>query len=208
MPSNDEVHVVIDVMMFSSSVLSLFDSGVSSVIPVHPSEDLSQYEDYMTGSETGDADFRNSPQNIYSVFGVMDSVPNTVALTSSNGAKVVVELFQDESVESLVIGSLSNAKAVANHIQTYESYSIHTAGSNGDVAIEDEIAKELIEREVKDKTIEYESVLNVTSNLPIERVFDSDSYEWMTEEDRHHATNINSMSIVPTVTEDGWISIN
>lgn len=209
MTSTDEVHVVIDVMMFSSSVISLLDSGVSSVIPVHPDDSLEEYtEDYLVGSEETTTDFRNSPQNIYSTFGMMDTVPHTVVLTSSNGARVVSELIDDASVSntSIVLGSFLNAASVGQLLQDADTYSIHTAGSHGSVAIEDEIARELIKEEMKESTIEYESVLTVIQELPIERVFGTDSYSWLTDEDIHHATNINSTSIIPSVSEDGKIS--
>lgn len=209
MNSNDEVHVVIDVMMFSSSVIAVLDSGVSSIIPVHPNENILEYSDYITGSETEKSDFRNSPQNIYSTFGVMDTVPDTVAFTSSNGAKRVVELIRDNSVdsESIVIGSLMNAKSVSDILRDVSSFTIHTAGSNGSVALEDEISKELIKRETEKKPINYTNVSELVSELPIERIFDKDTYEWITDEDLHHVTNINSTSIVPSVNKNNHISV-
>lgn len=198
-------YVVIDTMMFSSSVVSLLDSGVNSVIPIHPDQHIQDIEgDIMVGSETADSDFRNSPQNIYGIFGFMDSVPETVGLQSSNGAKLTLQTINqsDLSSDNIIIGCLMNAAKVASFLKDSDnSYSILTAGSNGEVAVEDIITKKLIQREINNEPIDYQNIKSYTEQLPVERVFDDTAYEWISEEDIHHVTDINSKNIIPVVNQ-------
>lgn len=202
MSRTNHICVVIDTMMFSSSVISLLDSGVSSIIPIHPDEDMAEYSDeFMLGSESDETDFRNSPQNIYGIFGMLETVPETVGLTSTNGAREVHEVNSTTGEDTLLlIGSLMNAKAISNVIQEHDcTYTTHPAHSRGKTAVEDVITAEVIEREISQKPIDYEEVRETVSKMPIENLVSTkNEYPWVSEEDIHHVIDINSKDIVPS----------
>lgn len=205
--SDDTVIVVLDVYMFSTTVLTLHEVGVEQVIPVYNPDELDEYADQgllVGGEQGGQRDFSNSPQNVYGTFGVMDSIPSRVALTSDNGARrcvEAVESIEDEGFSGceVLIGSSVNAQYIAEYIQ--ENYPTHDivllcAGSGGEATIEDVIGGLAISQYLRDETvpvIEYEEMLSM---LPAGRINGQNEYEWLADEDVHHVSAVNSIQLV------------
>lgn len=212
--NHDTVFVVIDVMMFSSSVVTLLEKGVREVIPVRTDSDLQEYKDQeiLCGGEYDsfvETEFSNSPQNIHGVFGQMETVPETVAMTSGNGAQRLLDCY-DEVIEKdidseVIVGTTINASAIANWVNTnYPEHDvlIVTSGSDGSVAIEDVLGGLLISQEIYDQspyTREYKEMLQM---LPAGRLENPELFGWLSEEDVHHTSQLNSSSIVPQLQED------
>lgn len=212
--SDNTVIVILDVYMFSSTVVTLFSHGVEEVIPVYDEEELKFYqEDGLLiggeydnlGGEAGGTDFANSPQNVFATFGVMDEVPSRVALTSNNGARRCVEAV--EAVETneytscpVLIGSSMNAEAVADYInKEYPDHEVLLlcAGSNGEASIEDVIGSLAISQYLRDENVpmpEYEEILSM---LPAGKIESENGFPWLAEEDVLHISTLNKFDIVP-----------
>lgn len=206
--SDETVIVVLDVYMFSSTVVTLHSQGVEEVIPVYEKDELEEYRDeglLVGGESRSDHDFANSPQSIYATFGVMDSVPARVALTSHNGAQRCVEAVEAVEIDGLddcpvLIGSSVNAQSVADYIQSH--YSDHNilllcAGSRGEATIEDVIGSLAISQSLRGDDIpkaEYEEILSM---LPAGRIGEENAYPWLAEEDILHISTLNKFNIVP-----------
>lgn len=206
--SDETVIVILDVYMFSTTVLTLHEVGVPEVIPVYTTEDLNEHRDagLMVGGErgAGNGDFSNSPQNVYATFGVMDSVPARVALTSDNGARrciEAVEAIRDDELEDceVLIGSSVNAQSIAEYINSqYPDHEVLLlcAGSGGEATIEDVIGGLAISQYLREETvptIEYEEMLSM---LPAGRINGQNQYEWLPDEDVHHVSSVNSTQYV------------
>lgn len=207
---NDEtVFVIIDVISFSSTVVTLMEYGVDEVVPAYTDDELEELrlmDEIVIGGEPRsdvEVDFTNSPQNVHSVFGLYDTVPERVALTSSNGARRAIESYEEtENVDAeIVIGSAMNAGAVGEWInENYPSYDVllFCAGSGGEVAVEDVMGATVIGQELRGETVPSQ-MGSLINQLPIERVGSEDIYPWLSDEDLHHISNVSSSSIVPHV---------
>lgn len=205
--SDNTIIVVLDVYMFSTTVLTLHEVGVEEVVPVYDAAQLDSYaaQGLLVGGEQGgQRDFSNSPQNVYGTFGVMDSIPSRVALTSDNGARRCIEAaeaIEDEGFSDceVLIGSSVNAQHLAEYLQ--QNYADHDvlllcAGSGGEATIEDVIGGLAISQYLRDETvpvIEYEEMLSM---LPAGRINGQNQYEWLADEDVHHVSAVNSIPLV------------
>lgn len=212
--NHDTVFVVIDVMMFSSSVVTLFENGVEEVIPVRGDSELQEYSEQglvCGGEQDSEAEtqFSNSPQNIHSVFGMMDEVPETVAMTSGNGAQRLLDCYDEvhqQNIQSeVVVGTTINAEAIANWInREYPEYDVMivTSGSDGQLAIEDTLGGLLIYQHLHDDVpyhTEYDEMLEM---LPAGRLENPSEFQWIPDEDMHHVTQFDSSTIIPKLFGD------
>lgn len=212
--SDNTVIIILDVYMFSSTVVTLFANGVDEVVPVYDEDDLVFYQEKGVlvggehdnlGSEYGGTDFSNSPQNVFATFGIMDEVPSKVALTSNNGAKRCVEAVN--AVESnrytncpILIGTSMNAKAVSEYINSeYPEHDVLLlcAGSNGEASIEDVIGSLAISQYLREENVpipEYEEMLSM---LPAGKIESENGFPWLSEEDVMHISSLNKFDIIP-----------
>jgi phosphosulfolactate phosphohydrolase-like enzyme len=206
--NDDTIFVIIDVMMFSSTVIALFENNVDEVIPIYSTSDFDQFTDseILVGGErrSDETDFSNSPQDVYTQFGLMDTVPQTVALTSSNGARRAIEAWesiQNQAVNAeVVLGSVLNANATAEWINnTYPEYDVLLvcAGTHYEVALEDIIGSVIIGQELRGETVLSESTQTILSQLPLQKIENPDEYRWLPDEDIHHTTQLNESNIIP-----------
>jgi len=212
--SDNTVIVILDVYMFSSTVVTLFSHGVEEVIPVYDEDELRFYQEdgLLVGgehnnlnSEYGGTDFSNSPQNVYATFGVMDEVPSRVALTSNNGARRCVEAVQaveenDYKNCPILIGSSMNAKSVAEYINSEypdNEVLLLCAGSKGEASIEDVIGSLAISQYLRGEDVpipEYEEILSM---LPAGQIEAENGFPWLSDEDVLHISTLNKFDIVP-----------
>lgn len=148
-------YVVIDVTHFSTTVLELFHSGASCVhVPTERGKELAFQQQHpearIGGGSSADYtpkegyDFFNSPSSVQSV----DVDGRPTALTSSNGGAAVTDLRQRGGSDvDVYIGSLSNAKTVAEALRDREKPMITVAaGSKGKPSPEDTVGAVLIQR--------------------------------------------------------------
>lgn len=213
--TSDVISVVIDTVMFSSSVITLLDIGVENVIAVKETNELISYADDMliggdtrelSGGET--VDFGNSPQSIYGAIGVLDSTPETVALSSNNGAVAcerLRELSQKYQYENtIVLGSTLNVSAVTTFLQEQLEQSTHPlkivfycAGSNSMPTFEDTITAVLLYKKLfdTDVTANYEDIIR----MYLETFRYSDDSWWL-EENVSHIAQVNSSDCLPIST--------
>jgi 2-phosphosulfolactate phosphatase len=150
-------YVVIDTLHFSNTVIELLMNGAKHI---HITEERGLEFDYresnpraVIGGESTDDykpasgyDFFNSPSYVQD----LDVEDRPVSMTSSNGGRTLTKLRKRTTDEVTVyVGSTMNARPLANHLATRNT-DVHlvSAGSKGDVAIEDHIGATLISRQL------------------------------------------------------------
>lgn len=150
-------YVVVDVIFFSTTVVELFENGISSLTVVDEKpqtlEHKAENPDVCAGGTrtedfdaAGDYDFFNSPSFVQR----LDAAGRPAYMTSTNGGRAVNALLANGPSDlDIFIGSTTNARALADHLRergddkpTY----IVSAGSRGDVATEDHIGATCIGR--------------------------------------------------------------
>jgi 2-phosphosulfolactate phosphatase len=148
-------YVVIDVFHFSNTVIELLANGAEYVhITDERGEEpafKAERPDARIGGGTTPAyepepgyDFFNSPSYVQGV----DVRGRPVSMTSTNGGRAVARLRDVVGPHSRVyVGSTTNAWALADHLRGSDrpTYLV-SAGSEGDVAIEDHVGATLISR--------------------------------------------------------------
>jgi len=205
--SDNTIILIIDVYMFSSTVITLHSQGVKQVVPAYDTNSIQQYKKngIMVGGESqADFDFSNSPQNIYATFGMMNDVPNRVALTSNNGAKraiEAIEAIEEDNIENshVMIASSINASATAEYInENWPNHSVLLlcAGSNGEATIEDVIGSLAISQSIRNEDIPIEEYEEILSMLPAGQMGKNNSYDWLSDEDVHHISTIDEFPII------------
>jgi 2-phosphosulfolactate phosphatase len=111
--------VVVDVFRATSAMVTAFQHGAKSFIPVSTIEEAKAYKDegFLAGGErNGEVvdgfDFGNSP------FSYQSDLINgrEIALTTTNGTRAIN--IAEQSSEIVLIGSFLNLQALADHIQT------------------------------------------------------------------------------------------
>jgi 2-phosphosulfolactate phosphatase len=148
-------YVVIDTMHFSSTVVELLANGAEYIhITDERGEEFAYRESnpraVIGGGSTDEYepesgyDFFNSPSYVQR----LDVEGRPVSMTSSNGGRAVASLreYADDGVD-VYVGSTMNAKALGEHLRRRDRPThLVSAGSKGDVAIEDHIGATLISR--------------------------------------------------------------
>lgn len=148
-------YVVIDAMHFSNTVLELLANGASHIHVTEARGDEPAYkrnnpQAVIGGGSTQEYepvegyDFFNSPSYVQR----LDVAGRPVAMTSSNGGRAVNRLRTDggEGVD-IFVGSTMNARALGRFLRAQdEPTRLVSAGSNGDIAVEDHIGALLISR--------------------------------------------------------------
>jgi 2-phosphosulfolactate phosphatase len=152
-PAGD--YVVVDVLHFSNTVIELFENGAEYVHITDERGEEPAFKAERPEARIGGAttpgyepepgyDFFNSPSFVQD----LDVEGRPVSMTSSNGGRAVARLREVVGPASEVyVGSTMNAGAVADHLRgngrpTY----LVSAGSRGNVAIEDHVGATLISR--------------------------------------------------------------
>jgi len=213
--TSNVISVVIDTVMFSSSVITLLDIGVENVIAVKETNDLIVYaDDMLIGGDTRElsdgktVDFNNSPQSIYGAIGVLDSTPETVALSSNNGAVAcerLRELSQNYQYDNtIVLGSTLNVSAVTTFLQEQLEQSTHPlnivfycAGSNNMPTFEDTMTAVLFYNKLfdADVTANYGDIIQIYLET-----FRYSDEPWWLEENVSHMAQVDSSDCLPIST--------
>jgi 2-phosphosulfolactate phosphatase len=148
-------YVVVDVLHFSNTVIELLANGADSIHITDERGDEPAFKaDRPTARIGGGAtptydpepgyDFFNSPSYVQGV----DVDGRPVSMTSTNGGRAVARLRDVLGPDSHVyVGSTMNARALADHLRGSDrpTYLV-SAGSQGDVALEDHVGATLISR--------------------------------------------------------------
>ena len=208
--------VVIDVMFFTTTTSILFENGVEKVHPIADENLFEEFEDIPCGGDNTNEQtvFMNRPQSVYGLATQFESYPTAVALESDNGAVAVDRMHtlrQNSEYEGvdIILGSLRNAYQVADYIRNntdqYNSVLFYCAGSNGNVALEDNICQTVIKAELSNRHIIPEGYSTITKQLPLQQINSTPSQYTFADEDKDHASRIDVTDIIPIVTTDGVI---
>jgi 2-phosphosulfolactate phosphatase len=148
-------YVVVDTMHFSNTVIELLANGAEYVHVTRERGDEFDYRaanpDTVIGGGSTDAyepaegyDFFNSPSYVQG----LDVDGRPVSMTSSNGGRAVDALgHRREDGVSVFVGSTTNARALGTYLRERDRPTyIVSAGSKGEVAVEDHIGATLVSR--------------------------------------------------------------
>lgn len=206
--SDNTIFIILDIYLFSSTVATLFHTGVEKIYPVYDANGLHTYrqKDIPVGGEmAGNLDFTNSPQDVLATIGEQETVPKEVALTSSNGAKRTIECVesiqeQDAKNSAVYVGSPINAKALADYIkQNHEDHYIVfvSAGHQGQSTIEDVIGSVILSQYLHDETVYKTEYREILSMLPAGRIDRPEDFHWLSKADVEHISQVSQYNVVP-----------
>lgn len=180
--------VVIDVCMFSSTVITLFDRGVDEI---NVFTDETEVEYKFGGEYNSDSDFSNYPQSVY---GNVRENDNIVGITSDNGAIACHNIIEADPTTEIAIASTLNAKSIANYIEksSYDKVLLLQSGRRGTYQFEDSIASAMIGellrgRELTDREFYKENIQKIVKKY----------YSWVPSEDIKRLTEFNAYNVVP-----------
>lgn len=189
--SDSSFVVVIDTCMFSSSVISILDRGVSKV---------NVFKNYFEtnypfgGEGEGNYEFGNFPQSVYG----FDFNHNCVGFTSDNGAVACHKVKENNDSSRIVIASSINMKAVSEYLEEEgaENIVIVQSGSHNKFQLEDSITSGLLSQHIRKQ--EHPQINLFQKQL---KGFVQDYYSWVPDEDLKRLSDFSSYNIVP-VNED------
>jgi len=210
-------YVVVDTMHFSNTVIELLAKGAAYVHITDERGDEFAYReahpDAVIGGGSTDAlepaegyDFFNSPSYVQR----LDVAERPVSMTSSNGGRAVAALRETGGPGvSVFVGSTTNAAALAEHLRERErdTYLV-SAGSRGDVAVEDHIGAALVSRHLDgippaaaERELMRRQLLTAKGADYLER------HELRRRDVREHAMAIDSRAVVPKLVGDSLVDV-
>lgn len=144
-----KIVVIVDVLRATTCMVTAFQVGVKSVIPVATVEECSDYQQKQgwiaagerNGEKIPEFDMGNSPYDYLN----QNLTDKTVVITTTNGTKAI---NQAKEAAQIVIGAFLNVTAVANYLlQQNQDVIILCSGWKGKVNLEDTLfAGALIEQ--------------------------------------------------------------
>lgn len=199
-------YVIIDVMYFSTSVIELFSKGLETLSVHRTHEDVRSQKDVeLRIGEGRDRDSMkegmaliNSPSFINENYGG----EKTAAMMSNNGANAAINVIEATEDSRIIVGSTTNATAVAEKLQDEEEVHLVSSGSDGVHRAEDHIAAYIISQEIQHKLddsehkmlkkmIDLTAELKYDEGLPDRRARDLDILK-----------QINERNVVPEYDRD------
>lgn len=201
-PAPDGTYVVVDVLRFSTTACTIFDSGARLIRPVRSEDEAFQYRErnddaLLAGERHAERipgfDAGNSP----STFRHMDLAGLSVVCLTSNGTRALNEL----SDRDVMIGSLANAQATASLLADHAPVHLVACGSKGTSSPEDVAGVELIRSYLDGTTPDPSSLERIS-----EQVRTAPHAESLREQghgdDVQYATRVNRVNVVPVLQSD------
>jgi 2-phosphosulfolactate phosphatase len=199
-PVSEYIHVVIDVLRASSTILCLMENGAEEVKVVETPEEALQFKDkgYILVGERGDQflegfDFDNSP------YAVKQHCwqGKRVVVTTTNGTRALYAVRQGFEV---VVGGFRNINAVAEYLKERDRpIAIIPIGNLGEPRIEDELCAIALRSLIQGKSVEWErinrEILEEKANK-IHRL--GENYR----KDVELSLTVNATRIIPTLGEN------
>lgn len=210
-------YVVVDVLHFSNTVIELLANGADHV---HVAAERGLEFDYrasnpgtLVGGEATAAyepapgyDFINSPSYVQDL--TVEGRP--VSMTSTNGGRTVTTLRErgGDGVD-VYVGSPLNAAALATHLREQDR-PVHlvSAGTRGDVAVEDHVGAALISRYLDGLPVsETERHLLRQQLRDAKGVDYVESHELRRRDVLDFAMDLNGRSVVPRMVDGALVDI-
>jgi phosphosulfolactate phosphohydrolase-like enzyme len=180
--------VIFDVCMFSTTLISLLDSGVKTVNVFGDYTDTS----YPFGGEgTNKIEFKNFPQSVYGA----NIEKDKVGLTSDNGAKACHMVREENQNCNIIIGSTINAHKVVQYLSDKNNIILVQPGSRGTYRFEDSVACSMVSQGLNNKELEQKNLYKESL-----KKFIREKYEWVPETDLDRLCKFNSYNILPIST--------
>lgn len=149
-PDTDAVHVVVDVLRFSTTACALLEAGATFLRPFPDAEAARRWrgdearEALLVGEHQGETlpgfDANNSPTAAPTR---LDVAGRPVGVVTTNGTRAIEAVGPDPP---LVVGTLANAPALARHLEGVDEVVLVGAGWEGDPVQEDSAVCWLLSR--------------------------------------------------------------
>lgn len=211
-------YVVVDTLHFSNTVIELLKNGAAHV---HITEERGNEFDYRAanpaakiGGENASAfepaegyDFFNSPAYVQRI----DVEGRPVSMTSANGGRALATLRGRVDDDSTVyVGSTMNAKALGTHLRTRdEPVFLVSAGSRGEVAVEDHIGAALISRYTDGVPVSETELALYRRQVETAKGVDYvETHELRRRDVTEYAMNVNSRTVLPRLVEDALVDVS
>ena len=159
-PVSEYIHVVIDILRASSTILCLMENGAEEVKVVGTPEEALHFKDkgYILVGERGDQflegfDFDNSPYAVkqYCWQGKL------VVVTTTNGTRALYAVRQGFEV---LVGGFRNISAVAKYLKERDHpVAIIPIGNLSEPRIEDELCAIALRSLIQGKAVEWETII-------------------------------------------------
>lgn len=207
-----EAVVLIDTHNFTSTAIQALKNGADGVLPVTegaPDEVAFVADDWEGG-------FANHPDDM-----THERINSEyIGIASNNGAPAVHAVNAYGTFDSLYLASLTNGKALANHLlQYYEDVTFVLAGSGGHPSPEDGLTASYITHQIDagidDQLTEFYKKMN---HILVERVYDllHDDDDWDVRKElgtpeKHafeHVRDIDSTDVIPVLDGKYFKSLN
>lgn len=208
-------YVVVDVMFFSTTVVELLARGADRVHVTDRRGEEFAYLDSHPEARIGGAstpeyepaegyDFFNSPSYVHSV----DVDDRPVSMTSTNGGRAVAELRAAGDGVDVYVGTTTNARALAAHLDGASDTYLVCAGTEGDDAPEDRVGAHLVARHLAGDPptatdrADYRTLLRNHKS----REYD-ERHEVRRRDVFEYATSIDSRDVVPKLDGDCLVDV-
>lgn len=211
----DGVYVIVDVWNFSTTVLTLLDSGAEYVHVASSPEDAlhfkQEHEDALAatepepdGSIPEGFDFCNSPYEARQIA----SDGKSVSIFSDTGAQTIDSLAGTDT--TIYTGSTLNAQPLGEHLNEHEeSVQIVSAGYHGRRAVEDTIAASMISRyTVSDEMAEVDETVYHDGLSNCEAGAAAMNGSRRMRNDYSMAHNFNTLAVVPYLDDAAFADVS
>ncbi|MFB6171719.1 MAG: 2-phosphosulfolactate phosphatase [Haloarculaceae archaeon] len=208
-------YVVVDTLHFSNTVIELLANGAAHVHVTDARGEEFAYRAANPRAVIGGAstdedeptpgyDFFNSPSYVQR----LDVAGRPVSMTSSNGGRAVAALRARSGDDVTVyVGSPMNAAALGAHLRERDRPThLVSAGSGGEIAVEDHVGATLVSRYVDGVPVAETELDLFRRQLATAKSSDYlDGHELRRRDVREYAMNVNSRTVLPRLAGDALV---
>ena len=196
----EATYVIIDAMYFSTTSIELFSKGLESMKLCETHDEVREQDvELKIGEGRDDTSMKDGMQMINSPTYVSEKYDGQKksAMISYNGARAALRVIKGTEDSRIMVGSATNAKALAEKLSDEDEIHLVSSGSGGVHRAEDHIAAYIITQEFEDELDETEEeMLKRMIDLTAELEYEGDIPE-RRRKDIEVLKNINARDVVP-----------
>jgi 2-phosphosulfolactate phosphatase len=173
----EATYIIIDTMYFSSTVIELFSRGLETMSLHRTHEEVRNQEnvDLKIGEGRNRDRMKNGMQMVNSPSFAAEHYAGekSAAMMSNNGANATLNVIEGTENARILVGSTTNASAVAEKVQDDKDVHLVSSGADGVHRAEDHIAAYIISQEIQHELDESEhemlkKMIDITGELEYE----------------------------------------